>query len=77
MLDNRRQISRNGHKYLVTSEPTIADVQAYYMITTFWDDQTSVQAALEKTPKLKAMVQAVGENSKIKQWESKRPKTQF
>jgi len=62
--------------FIVGKKLSLADIQLYNMVH-FFDDQASVQKALESAKAVKAAVDNVGENANIQKWLAERPKTQF
>jgi len=52
------------------------DIQLYNLIH-FFDDQQSVQKALEGTPTLKAIHDKVEQTPEIKKWLAERPESAF
>jgi len=62
--------------YIVGKKLSLADIQLYNFIQSF-DDQTSIQKALESAKGVKAVIDNVAENPRLKKWFAERPKTQF
>uniref|UniRef100_A0A7S0EYZ1 Glutathione S-transferase n=1 Tax=Hanusia phi TaxID=3032 RepID=A0A7S0EYZ1_9CRYP len=59
----------------VGSKISLADIGIYYLAIFFFDDKELNKAAWEKHPKVKAVVEAVANHPKVKEWEAKRPNT--
>jgi glutathione S-transferase len=71
-----KQANKNKAGYWVGSRLSLFDIQFYNLIHHF-DDQTSVQKALEGCPALKAVHDKVEQTPEIKKWLAERPQTMF
>ncbi len=69
-----KQADKNNSGYWIGSHLSLFDIQLYNLIT-FFDDQQSVQKALEGCPTLKAIHDKVGQTPEIKKWLDERPQT--
>ncbi len=69
-----KQADKNNSGYWIGSHLSLFDIQLYNLIT-FFDDQQSVQKALEGCPALKAIHDKVEQTPEIKKWLDERPQT--
>jgi glutathione S-transferase len=69
-----KQADKNKSGYWIGSRLSLFDIQLYDLIH-FFDDQKSVQKALEGSPTLKAIHDKVEQTPAIKKWLEERPKT--
>ncbi len=69
-----KQANQNKSGYWIGSSLSLFDIQLYGLIQ-FFDDQQSVQKALEGCPALKAIHDKVEQTPKIKKWLDERPQT--
>jgi glutathione S-transferase len=71
-----KQANKNKSGYFVGSSLSLFDIQFYNLVHSF-DDQESVQKALEGCAALKAILDKVEQTPAIKKWLEERPKTAF
>jgi glutathione S-transferase len=71
-----KQADKNKSGYWIGSSLSLFDIQLYNLIH-FFDDQQSVQKALEGFPTLKAIHDKVEQTPEIKKWLDERPQTVF
>ncbi|UJR28039.1 hypothetical protein I4U23_009296 [Adineta vaga] len=71
-----KQADKKNSGYWMGSRLSLFDIQLYNLIH-FFDDQQSVQKALEECPTLKAIHDKVEQTPEIKKWLSERPETMF
>jgi len=71
-----KQANKDKAGYWVGSSLSLFDIQLYNLIHLF-DDQQSVQKALEGCSALKAIHDKVEQTPAIKKWLNERPKTMF
>ena len=71
-----KQANKNGSGYWMGSRLSLFDIQLYNLIG-FFDDQQSVQQALEGCDALKKIHDQVENTPAIKKWLEERPKTIF
>jgi glutathione S-transferase len=71
-----KQADKNKSGYWIGSSLSLFDIQFYNLIH-FFDDQQSVQKALEGCPTLKAIHDKVEQTPEIKKWLDERPQTAF
>ncbi|CAF0859768.1 unnamed protein product [Rotaria sordida] len=71
-----KQANKDKSGYWMGSRLSLFDIQLYNLIH-FFDDQQSVQKALENCPSLKAVHDKVEQTPKIKKWLDERPQTVF
>jgi glutathione S-transferase len=69
-----KQANQDKSGYWIGSRLSLFDIQLYGLIQ-FFDDQQSVQKALEGCPALKAIHDKVEQTPKIKKWLDERPQT--
>ena len=56
---------------------SLSDIVLYSFITNFFDNKEASMNATLAAPRLRKIVQVVGELPEIKEWLEKRPKTNF
>jgi len=71
-----KQANKNKAGYWMGSSLSLFDIQFYNLIH-FFDDQQSVQKALEGCPALKAIHDKVEQTPAIKKWLDERPQSMF
>ncbi|CAF3362791.1 unnamed protein product [Rotaria sp. Silwood1] len=71
-----KQANKNKSGYWIGSSLSLFDIQLYNLIH-FFDDQQSVQKALENCPTLKAIHDKVEQTPAIKKWLDERPQSVF
>ncbi|CAF0821728.1 unnamed protein product [Rotaria sp. Silwood1] len=71
-----KQANKNKSGYWIGSSLSLFDIQLYNLIH-FFDDQQSVQKALENCPTLKAIHDQVEQTPAIKKWLDERPQSVF
>ena len=71
-----KQANKNQSGYWIGSRLSLFDIQLYNLIH-FFDDQQSVEKALEGCSALKAIHDKVEQTPKIKKWLNERPKTKL
>ena len=69
-----KQADKSKSGYWIGSRLSLFDIQLYTLIH-FFDDQQSVQQALEGCPALKAIHDKVEQTPEIKKWFNERPQT--
>mmetsp|Transcript_19114 Transcript_19114/g.52688 ORF Transcript_19114/g.52688 Transcript_19114/m.52688 type:complete len:217 (+) Transcript_19114:1-651(+) len=63
--------------FSVGTKLSAADVTLYYFLSFFFDNKEAAAAAAAACPRIQAVVTAVKDNAKVKEWEAKRPVTPF
>ena len=76
LLAFEKQASKDNSGYWMGSRLSLFDIQLHCLIT-FFDDQESVQKALDGCGALKAIYEKVQQTPQIKKWLDERPKTMF
>jgi len=71
-----KQTNKDKSGYWVGSRLSLFDIQLYNLIH-FFDDQQSVQKALEGCSALQAIHDKVEQTPEIKKWLAERPQTMF
>ncbi len=71
-----KQANKDQSGYWIGSHLSLFDIQLYNLIHLF-DDQQSVQTALEGCPALKAIHDKVEQTPEIKKWLAERPQSTF
>lgn len=71
-----KQANSSQSGFWIGSRLSLFDIQLYNLIHHF-DDQQSVQKALEQCPRLRAIHDNVEQTPAIKQWLAERPQTMF
>ena len=71
-----KQANKDQSGYWIGSRLSLFDIQLYNLIN-YFDDQQSVEKALEGCPTLKAIRDKVAQTPAIKKWLDERPKTPF
>ena len=71
-----KQANKDQSGYWIGSRLSLFDIQLYNLIH-FFDDQQSVQQALEGCPTLKAIHDQVEQTPQIKKWLQDRPQSIF
>ena len=63
--------------FSVGNSLSLADVVLFTFITEFFDNKEASYNATLVAPKIRAIINSVGENEKVKHWITSRPKTDF
>ena len=71
-----KQANQSQSGYWIGSRLSLFDIQLYNLIH-FFDDQQSVQKALEQCPALRKIHDTVEQTPAIKKWLAERPQTPF
>lgn len=66
-----------GLNYSVGNRVTLADVTLYSFLTQFFDNTEGARKALEHCPRLKSIVDSVGNERGVQDWLNTRPDTPF
>jgi glutathione S-transferase len=67
----------NDNNFSVGDKLSLSDIVLYSFITNFFDNKEASMNATLAAPRLRKIVQVVGELPEIKEWLEKRPKTNF